>query len=99
ENVQVSEATERLLFRAAQEALRNAARHSGASAIRATVNALPAGGARLQVADDGAGFDTAAVPDGHFGLRLLADLAHDAGGRLDVASAPGRGTTVTLELP
>jgi two-component system, NarL family, sensor kinase len=95
EDVELSEATERLLFRAAQEALRNAARHSGATAIRASVSAP----ARLEVADDGVGFDPAAVPDGHFGLRLLADLAHDAGGRLEIDSAPGRGTTVVLELP
>ena len=35
----------------------------------------------------------------HFGLRLLESLARDAGGELDIESAPGRGTTVRLEVP
>jgi signal transduction histidine kinase len=73
-------------------------RHSGASAVRASVTAAD-GVAVLEVADDGRGFDPAAVGDGHFGLRLLGDLARDAGGRLDVRSAPGEGTVVRLELP
>ena len=58
---------------------------------------------RLVVADDGAGFG----PDdrerrreeGHVGLSLLEELAARAGGRLDVRSAPGEGTTFELELP
>ena len=56
----------------------------------------------LAVTDDGAGFDPAAVaPDDrpHLGLRLLDDLAGDVGGRIDVTSAPGAGTTVTMEVP
>jgi signal transduction histidine kinase len=92
------EDTERLLFRAAQEALRNAVKHAGASAVRASVRA-DGGRAVLEVADDGRGFDPAAVPEGHFGLRLLGDLARDAGGRLDVTSAPGAGTVVRMEVP
>ena len=49
-----------------------------------------------------AGFDpSAVVPDDrpHLGLRLLDDLAGDVGGRIDVTSAPGAGTTVTMEVP
>ena len=57
----------------------------------------------LEVGDDGAGF----APDererrreeGHVGLSLLEELAASAGGRLDVRSAPGEGTTFALELP
>jgi two-component system, NarL family, sensor kinase len=94
----LGEDTERLVFRAAQEALRNAVKHAGASAVRASVRE-DGGVAVLEVADDGRGFDPAAVPDGHYGLRLLADLARDAGGRLDVSSAPGRGTVVRMEVP
>jgi len=54
------------------------------------------------VTDDGAGFDPAAVAPvdrPHLGLRLLDDLAGDVGGRIDVTSAPGAGTTVTMEVP
>lgn len=56
----------------------------------------------LSVADDGVGFDPAATaPDDRprMGLRLLDDLAGDVGGRIDVISAPGAGTTVTVEVP
>ena len=39
------------------------------------------------------------VSEGHFGMRLMRDLARDAGGELRVDSAPGAGTSVTLEVP
>ena len=51
------------------------------------------------VRDDGIGWDQHAEPDpGHFGLRGMATLVDEAGGRLDVSSTPGSGTTVTMEL-
>jgi signal transduction histidine kinase len=90
-----------LIFRVAQEAVRNAARYSDASAISVRV-AGEDERAVLTVVDDGSGFEPDREPgdgEGHFGLRLLAELARDAGGCLDVDSAPGRGTTVRLELP
>jgi signal transduction histidine kinase len=53
----------------------------------------------LEVADDGCGFDPAAARDRtHFGLRGLASLVADAGGTLSVVTAPGRGTTLRLEV-
>jgi two-component system, NarL family, sensor kinase len=59
--------------------------------------------AGLAIADDGRGFTPveaqAARDDGHLGLRVLADMAKDAGGRLDIDSEPGRGTRVWLEVP
>jgi signal transduction histidine kinase len=58
------------------------------------------GVATLQVEDDGIGFDLAGQADGgHFGLRLLGDLVREAGGKLDVESSPGHGTTVRVEVP
>ena len=56
----------------------------------------------LDVADDGPGFDPAALqnrPAGHFGTQLMADLVHDAGARLLLATAPGRGTGWRLVVP
>jgi two-component system NarL family sensor kinase len=101
-DLDLPEATERLLFRAAQEALRNAATHAGASSVTATVERVNAE-ARLEVADDGAGFDRALLEarpgEGHYGLRLVGDLARDAGGRAEIDSAPGRGTTVRVKVP
>jgi signal transduction histidine kinase len=55
------------------------------------------------VTDDGRGFDEAAVAErraeGHMGLAMLEDLARTAGGDLHLDSEPGRGTTVSLEVP
>ena len=56
----------------------------------------PRSGRRSIVSDDGVGFDAVAVlaepPEGHLGLRVMADLAEQAGAQLSVASAPGAGT-------
>ena len=96
------EATTVLLFRVAQEALRNAAKHAGAE--RVTVRLRERGDAvRLEVHDDGRGFTDADLDrrrrDGHVGLSLLRDLVADAGGTLRVVSRPGGGTEVAVEVP
>jgi two-component system NarL family sensor kinase len=91
-----------VLFRTAQEAVRNVAEHSHARRVEITVAELD-GRARLTVDDDGRGFDSAHVggsaEGGHFGLRALSDLIHGARGRLVVRSAPGAGTRVEAEVP
>jgi signal transduction histidine kinase len=51
------------------------------------------------VSDDGRGFVPEAVNGSHFGLRMLRDLARDAGGALEVVSAPGEGTTIRMAVP
>jgi len=93
---------EALMFRTAQEALRNVMAHSDANRVDVSV-ILENSHAGLTIADDGRGFTPdvaqAARDDGHLGLRVLADMAHDAGGRLDIDSQPGRGTRVCLEVP
>jgi signal transduction histidine kinase len=90
-----------LFFRVAQEALRNAATHANPTHVSVEVT-RHGRHARLVVADDGAGFETVgaedAPSDGHFGLRLLADLVRDAGGELRVRSAPGAGTRIEAEV-
>jgi len=88
---------ETLFYRCAQEALRNVARHSGATRVDLRVEADD-GTARLVVDDDGRGF-TGTVGEGHLGLRLLGDLADEAGGKLALDSQPGRGTRVCIEAP
>ncbi len=89
---------EALFFRIAQEAVRNAVKHAGAESVRVQVGATEAG-ARLVVSDDGRGFDPTAVrEEGHFGLRVLEDLAHDADAELEIESAPGAGTRVAVEV-
>jgi signal transduction histidine kinase len=98
----LSEDDERLVFRVAQECLRNTAKHAGAQHV--SVNLMGQGrSVVLSIADDGRGFEPTSVlagPEhGHFGLRILTDLAAGAGAALDVASAPGEGTRWRLSIP
>ncbi|MER7518899.1 GAF domain-containing sensor histidine kinase [Streptomyces sp. NPDC126499] len=93
-------AHEEAMLRVAQEALHNALRHSGAA--RVTVSLSRSGqGARLTVTDDGRGFDPATVRTAgrHLGLVSMRDRAAGVGGTLTVTSAPGRGTTIEMEVP
>lgn len=91
------------LYRAAQEALANATRHGRAARIALRVAPRARGGASwiaLTVRDDGVGFDpAAAAAAGRVGLAGMRDRAAMLGGRCTVASRPGAGTTVTIEVP
>jgi two-component system, NarL family, sensor kinase len=91
---------EALLFRVAQESVRNAAAHAGAHRLTVVVS-QDAERTGLTVADDGRGFDPGQIGagEGHFGLALLRDLANDRGAKLSVDSAPGAGARVTIEVP
>jgi signal transduction histidine kinase len=89
------------LIRVGREALRNAAKHAPGANVTLTLG-VEEHTAFVQVADDGPGFDPASAlgpVDGHIGLALLADAAEGVGGRLDLRSRPGRGTTVRLNVP
>jgi len=92
--------TSALVYRVAQEAVRNAQRHADAAHLDVEVSRR-VDRVVLLVQDDGHGFDPAisekAAADGHVGLRLLADLVAEAGGELSVSSGSG-GTTVRLEV-
>jgi len=90
--------TEETLYRIAQEALHNIVRHAGAQLAEVRVERTPRL-ARLTVRDDGRGFDVAGIPEGHLGVAGMRARAERIGGRLDLLSAPGAGTTVTVELP
>jgi signal transduction histidine kinase len=87
-------------FRVAQEALRNAARHAGARSVSLRLHAADERWARLEIEDDGAGFDIAEHPtSGHFGIQLMTDAARKCGAGLTIASTPGAGTRVRMEVP
>jgi signal transduction histidine kinase len=89
------------LIRIGREAMRNAAKHAPGSHVVLTLG-VSSGNVVLTVADDGPGFDphNAVGPvEGHIGLALLADAAEGAGGRLDVRSRPGHGTTIKATIP
>jgi signal transduction histidine kinase len=88
-----------LVYRAAQEALRNVVNHADASEVRVRL-ATEEGRAVLEVDDDGRGFDQRAeAPAGHVGLKALSGLVADAGASLAVRSTPQKGTSVRLEVP
>ncbi len=84
-----------VLVRAVQEALSNVRRHAGAGRVvlRLTADPDPV----VEVVDDGVGFDPAAAAG--FGLDGMRRRVEAAGGRLDVDSAPGRGTRLRVSLP
>ena len=93
---------EALVYRVAEEALRNAGQHGRAGHIEVRLRRQD-GRAHLRVHDDGSGFAPEELTDrhavGHRGLALLHDLAVDAGGQLTVETSPGHGTTLELDAP
>ncbi|MBK9710395.1 MAG: GAF domain-containing protein [Kouleothrix sp.] len=86
------------LYRIAQEAFNNVAKHAGAARVGVTFQAQ-AGALFLSVCDDGRGFDLAAVPAERMGLRIMAERAAGIGAELRIESTPRRGTTVSVSWP
>ena len=87
-----------VVYRVAQEALSNAARHSGAGRVEVRLRRTPGGGASLEVVDDGRGFAFEQAERG-LGLAGMRERALLVGGELTIESRPGHGTTVRLTLP
>lgn len=94
---EASDEAVRLVWRVAQEAVRNAIRHAQPQHLTVQVRTVD-DRLLLDVTDDGQGF-VDGLDTGGIGLRSLRDLIREAGGRLDVRSNPGLGTTVHLEVP
>jgi signal transduction histidine kinase len=93
-------ATQEEMFRVAQECLRNVAKHSAARHVAIRLHARPNGWARMEIDDDGTGFDAAAdAAEGHLGLELIGDAARRCGAELAIASRPGQGTRVRMDVP
>lgn len=98
--VELSQASELVLFRVLQEALTNAIKHGRASAVQVHLEALERG-AVLQITDNGRGFDSPISKNGlgGFGLAQMHERIAARGGRFTLGSEPGKGTTVRAELP
>jgi signal transduction histidine kinase len=88
---------EQCVYRVAQEALTNIARHANATSVQVAL-VRESGSVRLTVTDDGLGFDVAAIGDTRFGLQGLRERAETIGGVLRVESENDKGTTVALEI-
>ncbi|MGH8990053.1 MAG: sensor histidine kinase, partial [Acidimicrobiia bacterium] len=103
---------QRHLFRVVQEALSNVLRHASAATARIEIHVAASGDGytsamcapdhvQLVVGDDGVGFDpeARAIAARRLGLTSMRERVESLGGRFEVVSAPGQGTTVTAEVP
>jgi signal transduction histidine kinase len=91
---------ETALYFCCMEAVQNAAKHSGATRVTVQLRRL-VGGWRLDVVDDGSGYDQGPAPSrqGGAGLMNMRDRLDAVGGRVTVSSEVGRGTTVSAVAP
>jgi signal transduction histidine kinase len=94
----VPDAVALCLYRVAQEGLRNVASHARAREVTVSLDRQH-GQWTMRVSDDGRGFESPPTRRPGLGLVSLAERVRMLGGGLDVASAPGRGTTLTVTIP
>lgn len=89
------------LYRVAQEALRNAARHARARHIQIVLEPTGDGMLRLDLSDDGVGFDVAAAEERRPGMGLFSMRERVAlvDGNMEIASMPGAGTRIRAQVP
>lgn len=89
---------EQALYRVSQEALSNIARHAEADAVQLTLN-MTLEQVTLLIADNGHGFDPAAVLPHALGLKGMKQRIDEIGGTIRVESRPATGTTITVVIP
>jgi two-component system NarL family sensor kinase len=102
-DARLPEHIELALYRIAQEGLQNVVKHAAATRTRLRF-AVDGDIARLEIVDDGVGFDTFENPLGSdemggYGVLSMAERAELVGGRLNIRSRPGAGTAVTATIP
>jgi len=88
---------ERAMIGIVREALHNVRKHARADEVRLEVRRID-DHVEIAVVDDGVGF-TGSSPDGHFGLEQIRELAEETGGKIEIGSAPGTGTSVRARIP
>jgi signal transduction histidine kinase/ligand-binding sensor domain-containing protein len=88
------------ILRVAQEAVTNSVRHAHASRVNVTL-VFEADDVVLRVRDDGAGFDGEATSDGtaHFGIAMMRERVAQMGGRFEITSQSGEGTSIEARIP
>jgi two-component system sensor histidine kinase DegS len=88
-----------MIFRAIQELLNNAVRHSQASSVKVQLD-MGDTNVRVVVEDNGKGFDPTLLEErGLMGIKVIKERAEKLGGFLDVDSGPGKGTRITFQIP
>ena len=90
--------TQREIYLFCKEVLHNASRHGKPTRVRFLLHPTPDGGLRVEISDNGTGFDPDQPTDGH-GLAYLRERAASMRAEMTLESAPGAGTTVTLDIP
>jgi signal transduction histidine kinase len=93
--VQVTPDIREALARIVREAVSNAGRHGEAQEVRISLTA----DRTLRITDDGRGFDPLRPKDGRYGLVSMRERAERIGGKLNVISSSGNGTTIEVRLP
>ena len=93
-----NEQVEEAVYFCCSEAIQNAAKHAGPSAKVNLSLRHDNGRLALQIADDGLGFDASDTANGA-GLQNIGERVEDLGGEFELASAPGRGTVLTISVP
>jgi two-component system sensor histidine kinase UhpB len=93
---ELSDEEQLVLYRVAQESLSNVVQHSQASAVRVELSSV--GRTVLRIRDDGCGFQPDRRSGGRLGVSGMRERALLVGGRLNVFSAPGEGTTIELTM-
>ena len=83
------------LYRIAQEALANVAKHSNATTSTVTLRGLPPAGVELRIVDDGVGFYPDTIAANSLGLDIMRERAAEIGAQLSIDSRPGQGTSVS----
>ncbi|UKA53783.1 ATP-binding protein [Arthrobacter sp. FW305-BF8] len=99
--VEISSGCASVLYQSAQEALSNTFRHAHATDVTVRLTAV-FHGIRLMVADNGTGFESVSPAAGHVnghGLRTISQAVDEVGGTVDITSAPGTGTAITITIP
>lgn len=91
-------ATKQVLYRVAQEAFHNTVKHARAKRVELRLG-WDTRTLRLEVADDGQGFDPNQEFPGHLGLRSMQERVERLGGILEIDSAPGAGTRIKVKIP
>ena len=92
----LSDEEQLVLYRVTQESLSNVVQHAGASAVRVELSSI--GRTVLRIRDDGCGFAPDKRAGGRLGVSGMRERALLVGGRLNVFSAPGEGTTIELTM-
>lgn len=97
-DIRVDEAFATTVFRIIQESLTNVARHAQARSVSISLDRLP-DRVRLEIQDNGRGFDPAAVDAGRFGLLGMRERVQELGGSLALRTSPESGTQILIDLP